>query len=336
MNTRYLNFIIVIFCVLLFVSSCTIEPSQSQNTLKDTSKSSSNQELPEPSQTNTKLEVPQTTAQATSLPAEPSEEPTHEKTIRVYNIRGSKDSSGKQISEPDCQVPWYPYEFFEDPTAETWKSIIFNGGTVYTAKYRNSEIARATNYQTDYYHIGRIEFAVNHETGELTDLLAGEETGGNMTADDCSDKADHIAKQYLNIDEFEKTVTTDYFHTFEYIRYIDGIRTSERFHIAFTTAGDFIYCGYTMQGAFDEFITPENLENTLIAVNAMNHEDALTALENKLKSDYPNYASHIIDDQKLTVLDDGSLATFFGVTVNLDSDDPFYQGDVTEYIIKYE
>lgn len=186
------------------------------------------------------------------------------------------DSISPDLPYGGLEETWWTKDTFYSETAQTDCEIVFQNET-YNGKYVASLLNDIENYTVDFYSCtDGTEFSVNSASGELMsiDFRSNQDYLTKISQSDsyCSEKqveksVKNFVSEYIDLKNYSLEMTdTDTkliydatVYTYTLTRYVDGIRTSEKLCVEFTSKGTPIYADFTAQGAFDVTMLLKNI-----------------------------------------------------------------------------
>ncbi len=207
-----------------------------------------------------------------------------------------------------------------DETIEKKKRIMF-GAEEFSAEYQHSEYDSWSRSRTDTYHAKEIIICLRSDDGFLEAFydsrIYNDEYYARKDIENsyeyAKEMANEIASQYINIEEYQLKETSslvslkedksyDFMkYKFEFIKYIDGIRTAAKVHIIITSKGDLIALSVKNVDDFDNVDTSN-----------VDFDEVEKSIKNKLNEVYleklgmKSY-SYNIESQTLAYAPEGQL-----------------------------
>lgn len=268
----------------------------------------------------------QTTAQ---LPTETKSEPTLSAVVLQVSGACHPSDGGNHA---------YDYEYWtvntlnsrNRPEAPRTMTVTFNG-VDYTGEYSGSSVDAPNTYMADRYSTDGGSFEVHSETGRLVSISIWTDSGEaqkKKTEAECEAIAQELVSQYADLSQYTlETTPNERNYIFEYIRYMDGLKTNDRYYIVVSTAGEitnFSCCG---GGSFSAEQLPLPQEALVQQLEFLQSEQAENALTEKIETIYENFHEvypdpeasyeYIIEPQYLVVLPDDTLGMYYQVDVEV-------------------
>jgi len=208
----------------------------------------------------------------------------------------------------------------ENKSAAKELTITINGQTL-TGKYKHSLVRKPNNYVSDFYETDDgYRFTVNANTGELVNcwlITAKEEKDLDLpvkSEEELRTIAENIAKQYINVNEYTvkleiKEYAPDSNHLFDiynftFQRYINNIKTT-----------DYVIISVSDKGILRQFSSLMLGKMAKVSLDGFDAETAEAVVKDKVNTVYRNYDSYEIKDQTAVLLQDGSPAMLYKVSV---------------------
>lgn len=180
------------------------------------------------------------------------------------------------------------------------------------------------NYLRKEYETTDGTFAINAKNGKLV-YYSGAKIqlfDHDISKDEAVDRFNEIADEYVSnkenyefsINEFGNLDKKDYYML--YSRKLNGIKTSEKFTMGFSSEGTCSGMSCVMLDEFKKFYGEHDEEEINAMTEMLTSDEAIKQLEEKLVSIYGEYDSYEIVDKTYTLLEDGSLALVCIVGIN--------------------
>lgn len=164
---------------------------------------------------------------------------------------------------------WHSSTKFTCDNVESSKTVSFNGRT-YTGEYDYSEYRVYTNYATHIYYCSRdtegytCYFGVHADTGELVYLFHSpplsklDEPYIKNSKKVLPKKAQQYAAMFVDLDEYQmlQTEGDEERNRYHFVRYINGLPSSDRVIIQVSNQGDFVFFHIGNLNAFIEEYDP--------------------------------------------------------------------------------
>lgn len=196
------------------------------------------------------------------------------------------------------------------------KEVTFNGKT-YIGEYWYSITELFNTYQTDYYTFDGGWFSVNRLDGSLSSIVFYNINTGKQTVEDCKGEALRLAKQYIDVDQYELSTRSDeYINTFIFQRYVDGYKTCAKLSIGFSTNGDIVTFNVMMTKEIEESVKQRGINNVNSVAELFGSKHAVELLDDKVKTMYPTLLNYEVTEKVLVVLADGSIGMVHIADVN--------------------
>ena len=221
-------------------------------------------------------------------------------------------------------------QVFKKPLLNSHKDIRINDKD-YTGKYRNSQKGYLFKNDVDYYESNEngelVQFGINQETGRIDkfswvklDYINNKE-GSALNYEQClvvatkylNDFVDAteytlVASRYLEIPEYEAI------YDFEFVRVIDGVKSSDKAYVGVTIFGDVISHLFVSLGEMRDATVPSADDFKIIENN----------VDKKVQSIYSDVYdkykySYEIADKIIVKLSDGKYAMEYHLEVTLTS-----------------
>lgn len=236
----------------------------------------------------------------------------------------------------------YDYEYWTEhtlsvrnrPEAPRAMTITFNGRK-YTGTYDGSSVRAPNTYATDHYTTNAYEiengiFYVNSETEQVVFFqLFGKSENGTLTESECEAIAREFVSQYADLSQYTLEVSSKYdyyaskYYTFEYARYLDGVKTNDSYCVDVSTSGKIRYFLSYGGGSFSDeqlSLTGKTLARQL---ELLQSEQAQTALIGKIETIFKDFHTvypdpeaiykYAIQPQYLVILPDDTLGMYYRV-----------------------
>ncbi len=208
---------------------------------------------------------------------------------------GDSDAIGDEV-RADISVLWDSTYICVDDTAPATMQIVFNG-KVYTGTYTSSCLEYRNDYITHIYHFEPTadysydgEFYIHSQTEELIGFEANTLSDGDWSQEDCLQKAEEIVSEYINVSEYNRTVKeVGRIYFIEYVKYYQGIQTSEHLYINLDKTGEVLLMLSAMLGRFpsdQQPISTEELDVSLLTSKAAEKVIKQKALESSTTGYY--------------------------------------------------
>ncbi|MBR6807845.1 MAG: hypothetical protein IKM46_05615 [Clostridia bacterium] len=227
-----------------------------------------------------------------------------------------------------------------DSTAPANVTVNFDGKN-YTGEYVRS-VTRVPNLFTSHRYKCESEnvfFEINGSTGELVDLIYARNIANESTVDEayCREKADSIAKQYINLDEYKveiasrEEIRSNYACAFHYYREIDGYKTYDCINISVDGNGNVVTFELGDIGSFSGISSVKHEKDTAVKEIETKLAKIYTE-ENKLK-DYK------VNSVLLLKTDDNKSGFLYTINTEFepkksDTDDAYYlTGSLIQFLV---
>lgn len=212
------------------------------------------------------------------------------------------------------------------------KTINVNG-IEWNVDYTISEKGYLYKNNLDYYEKNEngvyVQIGINEDTGVVdsyswVDVKYTENKNvSELTEEDCLDVAKTYLSKFVTSDEYE-VVNIRYMEIPEYkaifdiefVRVIDGVKTSDKAYIGVTVFGDVISHLFVSLGEMADATLPTDEEMKIIEANV---DEKLDTIYGNVSADYD--VSYEIADKILVKLSDGRYAFEYYVTVDLKTKD---------------
>lgn len=137
------------------------------------------------------------------------------------------------------------------------------------------------------------------------------------------EEAKALAAQYINIDEYELSITEEYppLIEFSFKKIVHGQKTSAMLIISYGSNGELANFGLSMCDEFDEALAKYSDDELSHLIDRYTSEDALEMIKEKIKSCCGDYYNYDIRDSVLFVMDSGDLAMVYEIVVDYRTDD---------------
>ena len=237
--------------------------------------------------------------------------------LAVYEISAGSDSGNTSV-EQIGDIPWKTANIdSQSSSPEKTKTIIFDGKT-YTGNYIYSSTDRFNTHRSNYYEFDGGHFSVNESTNKMDSIVFTVLDAGKVSSTDCESEAFRIASQYININDYELSVTSDEFnHGFQFVRYIDGVETGARLSVIISTTGKLHGMNYTMIDELDAYIKEHGRSDMEATVNLFSSKSSKSLVEKIIDENYDNNAGCSIPSGIRIVSTDGQLGMYYEVKVDL-------------------
>ncbi len=198
--------------------------------------------------------------------------------------------------------------------------------------YKNSKKGYLFNSDQDVYEYKKdniyIQFAVDNDTGMVSrysdmsmDYLQTKGDAEQLTQEQCVEVAAEYLKRYIDIGEYS-LLQADYLkipeytaiYNLEYVKLIDGIKTSDKVYIGVTVYGDVIMHLFGTVDAVNDKAVPTDEEFQKIDEKI---NEKIDGIYSSIKDKYAY--SYQVEDKVLVRLSDGSYAMEYELTVDLKS-----------------
>ena len=170
-----------------------------------------------------------------------------------------------------------------------------------------------------------VQIGINEKTGVVDSYswvdvnYCENKTDPELSEEDCLNIAKTYLNEFIDSDDYE-VINTRYLeipeyraiYDFEFVRMIDGVKTSDKANIGVSVFGDVISHLFISLGEMDGAVLPTNEEMQIIQDN----------VDNKVKDIYDNVSeqydiSYNISDKVLVKLSNGKYAFEYYITVDL-------------------
>ena len=199
-------------------------------------------------------------------------------------------------------------------------SVECNGKTI-NGEYKYTIRELFTTYETDCYERDKDWFEVEASSGKL--LSAGTysiTSTGDKTEKECYTIAADIASKYINIKEYDLTVSTDgkTIYSFVFKRYVDGVETCAMFSVVITSAGEVVQISRRMNEEMSDALNA-NVEGINDIIRALCSDNAENAVKDKVREIYKDAGGYSfeIKNRILVLLEDGSFGLVYVIDVNV-------------------
>ena len=233
----------------------------------------------------------------------------------------------------------YDYEYWtvntlnsrNRPEAPRTMTVTFYGAD-YTGQYNGSYVNAPNTYTIDKYRTDTESFEVNSQTGQLVSISlhsALEETQEEKTEEECEAIARELMVQYADANQYTlETATIESAYIFTYVRYIDGLKTNDSYHIAVSKTGRIKNFSCFGGGSFSTeqlSLTQEAFTQQLAFLQSEPGQHAVVEKTETIYADfhtvYPDpkaFYEYVIKPQYLVVLPDGTLGMYYHVDVDVE------------------
>lgn len=203
-------------------------------------------------------------------------------------------------------------------------------GKAVSGKYTTSKKGYLFNSEVDCYESSNngtmVQFGINEKTGVVdsyfcvsTAYAAQHEQSSTLTKEQCTDVALQYLRQYADADKYT-LVSVDYrdipefkaAYNFEFVRLVDGIRTSDSAILGVTVYGDVISHTFSTMNEFDAFKVPSETDSQVIAANV---KKKINDIYDSISDKYTYSWSE--EGKRFVKLSDGTYALEYSISVTL-------------------
>ena len=237
--------------------------------------------------------------------------------LAAYEISGGSDSGNISVEQVG-DIPWKTASTdTQSAVPEKTKTIIFDGKS-YTGNYIYSSTNRFNTHMSNYYEFDGGHFSVSESSNKLDSIVFTVLDAGESSSAECETEALRIASQYINIDDYKLSVTSDEFnHGFQFVRYINGVETGARFSVIMSTTGKLHGMNYTMIDELEECIKDKGLSQIEATASLFSSKSSESLVQKTIDDNYDNNAGYSIPNGILIVSTDGQLGMYYEVKIDL-------------------
>ena len=158
---------------------------------------------------------------------------------------------------------------------------------------------------------------------ELKEISLPNSGKGNLKAKDLEGEAKSLAAQYIDIDEYELSITEEYppLIEFSFKKTVHGQNTSAILIITYGSNGELANFGLSMCDEFDKALAKYSDDELSQLIDRYTSQDALELVKEKLDSCCGNYYNFDIRNKVLFVMDTGDLAMVYEIVVDYRTDE---------------
>ena len=201
-------------------------------------------------------------------------------------------------------------------------TVVFNGKE-YAGKYSLSANAYYADHVYDHYDFDGGWFVLDPKNKELKEISLPNSGKGNLKAKDLEGEAKSLAAQYIDIDEYELSITEEYppLIEFSFKKTVHGQNTSAILIITYGSNGELANFGLSMCDEFDKALAKYSDDELSQLIDRYTSQDALELVKEKLDSCCGNYYNFDIRNKVLFVMDTGDLAMVYEIVVDYRTDE---------------
>lgn len=241
--------------------------------------------------------------------------PQHvEKSLVALEISAVGDACDSGVHSSDYDL--WSYEncsFHKEESALQTMEVLF-GGAEYKGVYDCSYVELHNTYTTHRYNMEDGWFAVNGDTGELVGFMFYDLETGDLEREDCAAVARKFAATLVDINQYQFSESfEESFYTCSYVRFLNGVETSERIDISVSTTGRITSFYSKMLGAFARVEEEDRVQQEKKLTSLVSAE-AEKLVSEKIDKIYSSESrQHAVEKRKYVLLPDGNIAMVYDV-----------------------